>query len=326
MGMTRDVIRSSNYAFFKGYSTFTTIAAIFAFPASLSVLLSESLTSSSSSIIAVLSIRFHSLFQAAGFPETHFFALLNLKLSQTLFSFAISLPFTLTFLLLAKSCVIQIFLDSPRYGQLAIPNFSKFIRIYPSLLSTHIFNTFVFLSSNVTAFSLLFLLFNGVDLFGLKSDISVLLLSAIGAIVYSLFIATTTVICNLATIISGMEDCDGYISILKACILTRGRITTALALALPTSIGMTLMEALFQFRIMRQYRVSGNFSPAVMWEAFSLTYIHSILMVFEIIVSCMYYRRCIMLDCSNGGEEFEEEWKELEPEEKASFLVWRLAQ
>jgi hypothetical protein len=173
----------------------------------------------------------------------------------------------------------------------------------------------------VTAFSLLFLLFNFVDFFGPRSNISILLLSATGAIVYSLFIATTTVICNLATTISGMENCDGYISILKACTLTRGRMTTALALALPTSFGMALMEALFQFRIMRQYRVSGNFSPAVMWEAFSLTYIHSILIVFEIIVSCMYYRRCILLDCSNEEEEFEEAWRELEPEEKAGFLV-----
>lgn len=129
------------------------------------------------------------------------------------------------------------------------------------------------------------------------------------------------VICNLAIIISGMENCNGYISILKACILTRGRIATALALALPTSLGMAIMEALFQFRIMRQYRVSGNFSPAVMWEAFSITYIHSILMVIEIIASCMFYKRCILLDCSNGEEEFEEEWEELEPEEKSSFLV-----
>jgi hypothetical protein len=321
MGMTRDVIRSSINAFFKGYQTFTTIAAIFAFPASLSVLLSESLNSSLTSVIAALSIHFHSLFQAAGFPETDFFTLLNLKLSQTIFSFAMSLPFTLTFLLLAKSCVIQIFRDSPQYGQLAVPHFSKFIRIYPSILSTHIFNTFILLSSNVTAFSLLFLLFNGADLVGPRSNISILILSTIGAIFYSICIAATTVICNLASIVSGMENCDGYISILKACILTRGRIAMALALALPTSFGVTLMEALFQFRIMRQYRVSGNFSPAVMWEAFSLTYMHSILMVFEIIVSCMYYKRCILLDCSNGEEEFEETWKELEPEEKVGFLV-----
>ncbi|XP_078178678.1 uncharacterized protein LOC144572872 [Carex rostrata] len=321
MGMTRDVMRSSINAFFKGYQAFTTIAAIFIFPASLSVLLSESLTSSSASVIAALSTRIHYLFKAAGFPEIDFFALLNLKLSQTIFSFSVSLPLTLTFLLLAKSCVIQIFRDSPRYGKHVVPHFSKFLPIYPSLLSTHIFNTFLFLSSNVTAFSLLFLVFNGADLFGLKSNISVLLLSAFGAIVYSVFVATTTVICNLAIIISGMENCNGYISILKACILTRGRIATALALALPTSLGMAIMEALFQFRIMRQYRVSGNFSPAVMWEAFSITYIHSILMVIEIIASCMFYKRCILLDCSNGEEEFEEEWEELEPEEKSSFLV-----
>ncbi|KAJ3685555.1 hypothetical protein LUZ61_014719 [Rhynchospora tenuis] len=321
MGMTRDVIRSSINGFFKGYNAFTTIAAIFVFPASLSVLLSESLIPSSTSVVSALSIRLRSLFQAAGFPETKFFSLLNIKLSQTIFSFCMSLPFTLTFLLLAKSCVIQIFRDSPRYGQLVVPHFSKFLPIYPSLFSTHIFSIFVFLSSNVTSFSLLFVLFNCADLFGLKSDTSVILLSAIGAIVYSVFIATTTVICNLATIISGMENCDGYMSILKACILTRGRIATALALALPTNIGMTVMEALFQFRIMRQYRISGNFSPAIMWEAFSITYIHSVLMVFEIIVSCMYYRRCMLLDCTNGEEEFVEEWRELQPEDKASFLV-----
>ncbi|KAJ3674316.1 hypothetical protein LUZ60_004932 [Juncus effusus] len=319
MGMTRDVLRNSINTFFQSYHHFTSIAALLVFPAAILILLSESLAPSSKSILSALSIRLETLFHAAGFPKSYFFSLLNIKLSQTIFSFFFSLPFTLTFLLLAKSCIIQIFRDSPHHGRLISPNFSKYLPLFPNLLSTHLFNTFVILSCNATTFSLLFLLFNAVDISGLKSNASEIFLSTIGAIVYSIVIATTTVVCNLALIISGMENCNGYISILKACILIRGRIGTSLVLALPTNIGMAAFEALFQFRITRQFRVLGKIDPSVMCETFTITYIYSILMVFEIIVSCMFYIKSRFVERSTGEDEVD--WREFEPEEKDDFLV-----
>jgi hypothetical protein len=180
------------------------------------------------------------------------------------------------------------------------------------VVATHLLNAFLMLSANAAVFSLLLLAFGAADLLGLTSHFWTLALSAAGAIVYSLAVGVATVVCNLAVVVAATEPgCAGHAAVLRACVAIRGRVSTALALALPTNLGMAAAEALFGLRVVAQRRRDGRLKPGVAGEAFSIAYIHAICVVLEIIVSCMFYRSCKRSEA--------DELRELEPEEKGDL-------
>ncbi|XP_010938751.1 uncharacterized protein [Elaeis guineensis] len=316
MGMATQIIRRSIHAFFQSYHSFTSIATLFVFPVSASLLLSQAFITSSAVILPSISSRLESLFQAAGFPTSQFFSLVQLKISQTIFSFVFTFPFNLTFLLLAKASIVETIREFSHRNH--APPLSSFLHLHRSLLLTYLFNSFAILSANATIFSLLFLVFNGVDIIGFSSSNS-FLLSAAAAVLYSVIIANATVLCNLAIIVAAMENCGGYLPVLKAFMLIRSRLMTALTLALPANLGMAAIEALFQYRVVRPYHLS-KFSPSVIWEAFSITYMHSLIIVLETIMSCIFFESC-KLECRTNLENRSFYRTELEPEEKDALQV-----
>ncbi|KAK6920921.1 hypothetical protein RJ641_014599 [Dillenia turbinata] len=88
------------------------------------------------------------------------------------------------------------------------------------------------------------------------------------------------------------ENFNGYLAILKGCVLIRGKTSTALSLALPTNLVLAAIEALFHYRVVRAYHISSNLSSSVVFEGLFITYLHAILIVVDTIVSCEFYRSC----------------------------------
>ncbi|XP_059643739.1 uncharacterized protein LOC132285563 [Cornus florida] len=292
MERTGKILRRSIYTFFQNYQFFTTTAALLAFPFSASILLSQALLLSSS-LLPTIHFRLSSLFDAAGFPPSlEFFTILNLKLSQTIASSIIVLPFTLSFLLFAKASIIQALNHQKPPLQ---PSFSSILSLYNPILVTQLCNSFVIISANATCFSLLFFAFNSLDAFGYSSPNSLLFLSAIGAVLYSIVLANTIIICNLALVSSGMDNkCGGYLAILKACVLIRGRTATALSLTLLVSMALAAVEALFQYRIMRPFHQAANPTYSMALEGMFIAYLYSILIVIETIVCVVFFKSCKM--------------------------------
>ncbi|PKA58149.1 hypothetical protein AXF42_Ash012872 [Apostasia shenzhenica] len=289
-------LRRSISVFLDSYHSFASIATFLVFPFSASLLLSQSL--SPSPFLLTLYLRISSLFLAAGFPPSSpFFSLLNSKLSQAIFSFLSTLPFTLTFFLAAKAAIIlTITKPSP---------ISSLLRLYRFLLSTHLYNTFAVLSANAAFFSIVFLAFNFADALRLHSGPVLLALSAAGAILYSIIIANATVVCNLAEVVAVSENSSGgCFPLLKACVMIRGREAAAITLALPANLGMAAVEALFQHRVVNPWRRSSrSLTPSAMGEAFCIAYTHSLLVVLDVIISCMLYRSCREEEEEAGDEE-----------------------
>ncbi|KAL0421934.1 UNVERIFIED_CONTAM: hypothetical protein Slati_3216300 [Sesamum latifolium] len=133
-------------------------------------------------------------------------------------------------------------------------------------------NSLVILAANATCFFLLVIFFNFFDVLGLSSPRSQLLLSATGAVVYSIILANAYITCNLALVLAGMEKRGGFISILKACVLIQGRTATALSLAVPINMALAAIEALFQYRIVSAYhQVKAPDSAMLLEECSSAT-------------------------------------------------------
>lgn len=314
------IVRSSINVFFDDYRHFTSIATLLVFPASAaSLIVSQVLVPSSEPLVRAISFRLSALFRAARFPSSSLlFAILNVKLSQTIFSFVSTLPFTVTFLIAGKASVIRVVFGGRSRSRRRPVSVS--LSLCLSVLLTYLFNSFLMLSVNAAVFAFLFVVFNAAELLGLSVDAggpSLLLISAAGAVLYSVVIANATVVCSLALVISAVTNRGGDVPVLEACRLVRLRASTALAVALPANVGLAALEALFQHRVVRRYDVAGELSSALLWEAVSVAYLYALLLVLEVIINCKFYEACttMVVDDEHG-----EHKQELEAEEKAAVL------
>ncbi|OMP13903.1 hypothetical protein COLO4_00682 [Corchorus olitorius] len=290
MEKARTILRRSIYTFLQNYQYFTATAAIIGFPYAASVLVSQ-LFVPYSPLLPTIHNRLRLLFQAAGFPSSsEFFTILCFKISQTISSSIFALPFTLSCLLLAKSSIIQLLNNHHKQNQ--PPSFSSVISLYNPLLATYICNFLVLLSANATAFSLLFFGFDFFQGLGFTSSNWVLFFSASGAVLYSIILANALIICNLALVSSGMEKSGGYLAILKACVLIRGRTSTALTLAVPVNLVLAAIEALFHYRIVRAFNASQVPSFPMALEGVLIAYLYSIFVVLDTVVSCLFFKSC----------------------------------
>ncbi|XP_076947547.1 uncharacterized protein LOC143619526 [Bidens hawaiensis] len=281
METTVKIIRAAIHTFLTNYNYFTA-TAIFALPFSASILLSSTLLPDFLSFQPNL----RSLFKAAGFPpESEFYSILTLKLSQTISTSILVLPFSLSSLLLAKTSVIQVVNTVDRHKPL--PSFTG---IFNSILQTQIWNTLVIISANATCFWVLFIAFNCLE----KLHIPSLFLTVFGGIAYSVVVANTLITCNMALILSGMELRGGIMSILKSCVLIRGRTSIALSLSLPVNVALAGIEFLFQFRIIKAYSDSGVNKPtsAMVLEGLLIAYMYSVLIIIDVIIGCVFFKSC----------------------------------
>lgn len=291
MENTAKIMRKSIHIFLRNYQYFTATAALMAFPFSATVLLSQIVVPSSSLLFSIQN-RLSSVFIAAGFPpSSEFFTVLNLKLSQTISTSIFTLPFTFTSLLIAKASIIQL-LDQQKQNYPV--SFLSLISIFNPIFLTQLCNSFLIISANATAFSILLVAFNCFEGLGYSSPGFILFISALGAVIYSIILANAFVFSNLALISSGMERNGGFLAILKACVLMRGRTSTALSLAVPLNLAMALIEGLFQYRVIRAYHRSGNLSSLMVLEGLFIAYMYSIVIVVDTIVSCVFFKRCYL--------------------------------
>ncbi|CAF2017929.1 BnaC07g31180D [Brassica napus] len=277
------IMRRSIHTFLKHYDRATTAAAL-VLPFSAALLLSQPFVSSSSSF---LHGKLNMLFRGAGFSfSLDFFNILSLKLSQTLSSSLFTLPFSLTFLLFSKAYIIKLLSNS--HGDSSL--------YYFRLLRTYIWNSFFLLSANASAFALFFVAFNLIEYFGLSSRNFYTLFSLSSAIIYSVILANAFVISNLALISSTSSSSGGYPTILKACLLIQGRTSTALALSLPTNLGLAGVEALFQYRVVSSYYKGDRDITSIALEGTFIAYLYALFLVLDTIVNFLFYQSCVKND------------------------------
>lgn len=322
---TTIIIKSSLNTFFYSYHSFSSIASLLLLPVSASILFSQALTSSPSSpfLLLTISSRIQSLFHAAGFPSSSsssspIFYFLNTKFSETAFSFIFAFPSSITFLVLAKSSVVLTIFEFPRH-KFSPPPLSSLLRIFRPVSTTYFATCLLFISINAATFAFLFLAFSFVDVLHLSSNTSAFGLSVFGSFIYSVILAISVVICNLAIIVSAVENSSGFQSILKSCMIIRKRISTSLILALFANLLMASVEALFQYRVVRPYYLNRKLNLALVGEGFSIIFMHSIVIVLDVILSCLFYKS-YKSGTSSNWDRYDHRM-ELEAEEKSDFQV-----
>ncbi|XP_074580887.1 uncharacterized protein LOC141837371 [Curcuma longa] len=317
--MAARIMRTSVNAFLCSYRTFTSIAGLFVFPASLSILLSQAFLSCSPPIFHC--IIYGHLFRAARFPDVGLSSWIHLKLAQTIFSFIFTLPFALTFLLLAKVLIFRTINGDPCCRRrLSFPQLPSCWRSYRSALLTHLFSSSVMVVLNAAVCSALCLVFRAAEIAGLTSNTWALLLTVTGLMLSAVAIGNTIAVCKLSIVVSATEGCSGWEALVKACVIAKGRAETALALAMSAELGMALVDALFQHKVVRPYLDGGGkVNGEMVWEAYLIAYVHSLLLVLDAITSCLFYNHC-KFGRRLDSEDCDDHYIELEPEEKSAAL------
>ncbi|CAN6329186.1 unnamed protein product [Urochloa humidicola] len=315
MGSAGKVVRAALHAFIRHYHPWSSTATLLALPFSAAALLSRShpaLLSPSRS----LSRRLRAVLVAAGFPPaSQLLFLLTHRLSHRACAFLASLPFSLSFLLLAKACAVH-FSCSPspphRRRRSDHPPSAAVSELvwwssYPAMARTQLINCLALLLANAAVFAALLAAFNAADALNLLGNggggapsggnRAVLAVSAAGVIVYSVALANATAVCNLATVVAAAKGGGGggARALLKAVLmmLQSGDGATAVAASLPASLAAAAVEALFEVRVMRPYALAGGRVTAVMiCEGILVAYIHAMICVLDTVVSAMVYQSC----------------------------------
>lgn len=286
------------HAFFTHYHPAASAAALLALPFSAAALLSRSPAALALLPLPALSRRLRRVLVAAGFPPaSQLLFLLNHRLSQSVLSFLATLPFSLSFLLLAKACAVRAMQSTTptrKQQQQQRQKLPLSFPRYPAMARTQLANFAALLLANAVVFAALLAAFNAAEALRLGSDgRAVLALSAAGVIVYSVALANTAAVCNLATVVAAAEGGPGGChAVLKALLLVRGDAATAVAVALPASLATTAVEGLFQLRVMKLYIVDGRISSAMVCEGFLIAYIHSLICVLDTVITFMVYQTC----------------------------------
>ncbi|KAK9114272.1 hypothetical protein Syun_021069 [Stephania yunnanensis] len=232
--------------------------------------------------------------QPASPPILASFSLFTLKLSQTLSSSILTLPFTLSFLLITKAYVIESL--HPQTPPSLPPRMPSITPLYSPILSTYISNSIIILAANSSIIFSLFLASTALGAFRSWSAYYLLFGSTVGAILFALVLAKALIVCNLALIVSGMEKhYNSFSAISRSLELMRGWSSTGLVLATTCNFALAAVEALFQYRVVRARNNanSSGYSPFyAACECLLIAYLYSIVIVVDTIASCVFYKSC----------------------------------
>ncbi|XP_066357119.1 uncharacterized protein [Miscanthus floridulus] len=317
MGGAGKMIRTALHAFFRHYHPASSAASLLALPFSGAALLSRS----HPALLApshLLSRRLRRVLVAAGFPPaSQLLFLLSHRLSQRACAFLAAMPFSLSFLLLAKACAVHCCLPHGQRRRKDKTSAAAVLRSsYPAMARTQLVNCLALLLANAAVFAALLAAFNAAEALHLlgvgagapphgsrptssSSDSgsgsrAVLALSAAGVIIYSVALANASAVCNLATVVAAAEGRRGAHAMLKALLmlLRAGDTATAVAASLPASLAAAAVEALFQLRVMRPYMATGKVTAGMLCEGLLIAYIHAMICVLDTVVTSMVYQSC----------------------------------
>lgn len=106
---------------------------------------------------------------------------------------------------------------------------------------------------------------------------------------FSIFLANAIIICNIATVISVLEDVAGPQALMRSSILIRGQTQVGLLIFLGSTIGMSFVEGLFEHRVKTLSYGDGS---SRIWEGPLLVLMYSFAVLIDIMMSTVFYFSC----------------------------------
>ncbi|CAK9156259.1 unnamed protein product [Ilex paraguariensis] len=262
------------------------IAALLICPVS-AVLLSNILVDQST--VKRLTIRLLLVAKSSGLPLKPFIKQSCQKFSEMAISATMCFPLYITLSLLSKAAVV--YSVDCTYSRKKFDS-SKFYliisKIWRRIVVTYLWLCMV-IAGCLTLFLVLLVAVSSLfSIIGFPSDLIVYPAMIVG-LVFSIILANAIIICNIAIVISVLEDVSGPQALLRSSLLIKGQTQVGLLIFLGSTIGMAFVEGLFEHRVKTLSYGDGS---SRLWEGPLLVVMYSFVVLIDSMMSAVFYFSC----------------------------------
>ncbi|KAJ7943408.1 Son of sevenless [Quillaja saponaria] len=291
-----DILRETVRILRYNCLVFIVIAALLICPVS-AVLLSNVLVDQS--IAKRLSIRLMLVAKSSGLPLRPLIKHSCQRFAEMAVSSAMCFPLFVTLSLLSKAAVVYSVDCTYSRKRFDKTKFCVIIaKFWRRIVSTYMWASAVIVGCITLFFVLLVSVCSAFAVIGLSPDLIVYAAIIVG-LVFSVIFANAIIICNIAIVISVLEDVSGPQPMLRSSILIRGQTHVGLLIYLGSTIGMAFVEGLFEHRVKT---ISYGDGSSRMWEGPLLVIMYSFVVLIDSMMSTVFYFSCrsISMEASNG--------------------------
>lgn len=262
------------------------IAALLICPVS-AVLLSNVLADHS--IVKTLTIRLLLVAKSSGLPLKPFIRQSCQKFSETAVSAALGFPLYITLSLLSKAAVVYTVDCTYSKKKFDLSKFYVIInKIWKRIVVTYLWTCVVIVSCLTSFFVLLISVSSLFSVMGFPPDL-ILYPALVLGLIFSIILANSIIICSTAVVISVLEDVSGSQALLRSSSLIKGQTQVGLLIFLGSTIGMAIVEGLFEHRV--KTLSYGNGSSRI-WEGPLLVIMYSFVVLIDSMMSAVFYFSC----------------------------------
>ncbi|KAK2987219.1 hypothetical protein RJ640_022251 [Escallonia rubra] len=275
---------------------FMAIAALLICPVS-AVLLSNVLVDQS--LVKRLTIRLMLVAKSGGLPLRPIVKQSCHKFSEMAISAAMCFPLYVTLLLMSKAAVV--YSVDCTYSRKKFDS-SKFflimVKIWRRVVVTYLWVCLVIVGCLTLFLVLLVAVSSLFCIIGFPADLNLYPAIVVG-LVFSVFLANAIMICDVAVVISVLEDVSGPQALLRSSMIIRGQTQVGLLIFLGSTIGMAFVEGLFEHRVKTLSYGDGS---SRIWEGPLLVLMYSFVVLIDSMMSSVFYFSCksYSLESTNG--------------------------
>ncbi|TQD89278.1 hypothetical protein C1H46_025127 [Malus baccata] len=265
---------------------FLAIAMLLICPIS-AVLLSNFLVDQS--LVKRLTIRMLLIAKSSGLPLRDFIRHSCQKFAEMAISCTMCFPLYITLSLLSKAAVVYSVYCSYSLKKFDASQFYFVMcKIWRRVVSTYMWMCMVVAGSVVLFLVLLLAVCNACSIVGLSPNNIVYAAMVVG-LAFSVVFANAIIICNIAFVISVLEDVSGPEALVQSGVLIKGQTQVGLLIFLGSSIGMAFVEGLFEHRVKTLSYGDGS---SRIWEGPLLVIMYSFVVLIDSMNSAVFYFSC----------------------------------
>ncbi|TQD87382.1 hypothetical protein C1H46_027043 [Malus baccata] len=241
------------------------------------------------SLVKRLTIRMLLIAKSSGLPLRDFISHSCQKFAEMAISCTMCFPLYITLSLLSKAAVVYSVYCSYSLKKFDASQFYLVLRkIWRRVVSTYVWMCMVVAGCVVLFLVLLLAVCNACSIVGLSPNY-IVYAAMVVALVFSVVFANAVIICNIAIVISVLEDVSGPEALVQSGVLIKGQTQVGLLIFLGSSIGMAFIEGLFEHRVKTLSYGDGS---SRIWEGPLLVIMYSFVVLIDSMNSAVFYFSC----------------------------------
>ncbi|XP_049400110.1 uncharacterized protein LOC125864239 [Solanum stenotomum] len=276
---------------------FMTIAALLICPVS-AVVLSNVLVYQP--FVTRLSMRLLLVAKTSGLPLKPFIKQSCHKFSEVVISAVMCFPLYVTLSLLSKAAIV--YSVDCTYSRKKFDSQKFYVimtKIWKRVVATYLW-VCVVIAGCLTLFIVLLVSVSSVfSIMGFPPDL-ILYPAMVVGMIFSIILANAIIICNIAIVISVLEDDSGPQALLMSSSLIKGQTQVGLLIFLGSTIGMAIVQGLFEHRVKT---ISYGDGSSRLWEGPLLVILYSFVILIDSMMSTVFYFSCKSYRMETSSEE-----------------------